>query len=161
MSVWILREIPGTLVFAGELGMRGHEWVWYAAGSAVFAALTAILGKRGVETLPSNLATGIRTAVVLVLIAGIVIARQEWKIATGSLKGIGWLVLSGLATGASWLCYYRALQLAPASRVAPIDKLSVPLVIVLGILLLGEPVSAPVMIGGGLITAGVLVIAMS
>lgn len=135
-------------------------WQAFALGSAAFAALTAILGKVGVGEVNSNLATLIRTGVILVVAAGIVTARGEWE-PPGKLSRFGalMLVLSGVATGLSWLCYYRALQMAPASRVAPIDKLSVALVILLAVLFLGEPLTWKVAAGGGLVVAGVLVLA--
>ncbi|MDB5977057.1 MAG: phosphonate utilization associated putative rane protein [Nevskia sp.] len=137
-----------------------HGWLLFALGSAFFAGLTAILGKIGVSGVNSNLATLIRTVVILGFAGVLVVARREWG-GIGDVDGRSWtfLVLSGLATGASWLCYYRALQLAPASRVAPIDKLSVVVAIVLGLLVLKEPLSLKLLLGGGLIVAGTLVIA--
>ncbi|MEO2089036.1 MAG: EamA family transporter [Gemmataceae bacterium] len=137
-------------------------WQLFAVGSAVFAALTAILGKLGVSEVNSNLATLIRTVVILAVTAAIVTARGEWE-PFGKLSrfGVLMLVLSGVATGLSWLCYYRALQMAPASRVAPIDKLSVAMVIVLAVLFLGEPLTWKVALGGGLVVLGVLVLAWS
>lgn len=134
------------------------NWVWFALASAGFAALTAIFGKLGVVGLNSNLATLIRTIVILAVIAGIVTLRGEWQ-RPGQIGARSWvfLVLSGIATGLSWLCYYRALQLGPVSRVAPLDKLSVALTIVLSVLVLGEPLTWPVAIGGGMIVAGSLV----
>ena len=98
------------------------QWVLFAIASAFFAGLTAVLAKAGVETVDSNLATLIRTAVILVFAAGIVLATRAWQ-SPGVLapRTLILLVLSGLATGASWLCYFRALQLGQASRVAPID----------------------------------------
>jgi transporter family protein len=135
-------------------------WVFYALGSALFAGLTAILGKIGVSAINSNLATLIRTAVVLGFVAVLVLARREWEGLDGvSAKTWTFLALSGLATGASWLCYYRALQLAPASSVAPVDKLSVLVAIVLGVLFLGEPLSARLVVGGLLIAVGSILIA--
>lgn len=135
-------------------------WLLFALGSAFFAGLTAILGKLGVAGLNSNLATLIRTIVILFVTAGIVSLRDEWsmprEIATRPLT---FLVLSGVATGLSWLCYYRALQLAPASLVAPIDKLSVVFAIVLGVVVLGEPLTWRLALGGALIVGGALVIA--
>ena len=102
------------------------NWVFFAIGSAFFAGLTAILGKLGVEGINSNLATFIRTIVVLLVTAGIISARNEWQLPQHiAAKPLTFLILSGIATGLSWLCYYRALQMAPASWVAPIDKLSV------------------------------------
>ncbi|WP_233141983.1 EamA family transporter [Aggregatibacter actinomycetemcomitans] len=136
------------------------NWVWFAIGSAFFAGLTAILGKLGVEGLNSNLATFIRTVVILFMIVAIISMRNEWQLPQHiATKPVIFLVLSGVATGFSWLCYYRALQLAPASWVAPIDKLSVVIAIVLGVTILGEPVSMKLLIGAGLILSGVLVLA--
>lgn len=135
-------------------------WQWFALGSAFFAALTAILGKVGVSVVNSNLATFIRTVVILIVAAAIISFRREWEPLGGlSRLGVTMLVLSGVATGLSWLCYYRAIQMAPASRVAPIDKLSVALVIVLALLFLGEPLTWKIAVGGGLVVAGVLVLA--
>ena len=97
------------------------NWVFFAIGSAFFAGLTAILGKLGVEGINSNLATFIRTIVVLLVTAGIISARNEWQLPQHiAAKPFTFLILSGVATGLSWLCYYRALQMAPASWVAPI-----------------------------------------
>lgn len=103
-------------------------WLPYALGSAMFAALTAIFGKIGVESISSNLATFVRTIVILITTALILTCRHEWQRPQNlSGRGAAFLVLSGLATGLSWLCCYRALQFGPASKVAPIDKLSVAL----------------------------------
>lgn len=138
-----------------------ESWLLFALGSALFAALTAVFGKLGVVGINSNLATFIRTLVIVVVIAGIISLRQEWEKPAGlPLHSWVFLVLSGIATGLSWLCYYRALQLGPVSKVAPIDKLSVALVIVFGLLFLGERPSLPLLIGGGLIVAGAMVIAL-
>src|SRR3954471_24803890 len=102
------------------------SWQWFALGSAFFAGLTAILGKVGVSEINSHLATLIRTAVVLVVSALLVTGLGAWEpLSKLSGRGVLFLVLSGVATGLSWLCYYRALQTGPASQVAPIDKLSV------------------------------------
>jgi transporter family protein len=138
-----------------------ESWLLFALGSAFFAALTALFGKLGVAGINSNLATFIRTIVILLVTAGILSLRHEWARPTG-LPTSSWvfLVLSGIATGLSWLCYYRALQLGPVSRVAPIDKLSVAIAIVLGVLLLGEQVSWSLAIGGGLIVLGAIIIAV-
>ena len=141
-----------------------ESWLLFARGSALFAALAAAFGKLGVAGINSDLATFIRTLVIVVVIAGIVSLRQEWQQPAGvSLHSWLFLVLSGIATGLSWLCYYRALQLGPVtvSKVAPIDKLSVALVIVFGLLFLGEKPGLPLLIGGGLIVAGAMVIAFS
>lgn len=135
-------------------------WLPFALGSAFFAALTAILGKVGVADLNSNLATLVRTAVVLVLTAAIVSARGEWTLPKAvAAKPLVFLVLSGAATGLSWLCYWRAMQLAPASVVGPVDKLSVAFTIALGVAVLGEPLTWRVAAGGALVVLGVLLIA--
>lgn len=136
------------------------SWIFFALGSALFGGLTAILAKIGVAGIDSNLATFYRTAVVLLAAGFIVTARGDW-VGIGAVSARSWtfLALSGLATAASWLCYYRALQLAPASRVAPIDKLSVVVAILLGVLMLGEPVNARFIAGAALIVGGVLLIA--
>ncbi|MBS0462231.1 MAG: EamA family transporter [Proteobacteria bacterium] len=135
-----------------------ESWVLFAIGSAFFAGLTAVLGKFGVAGINSNLATLIRTVVILVVIAAIVSARNEWR-PSAPIATHTWvfLILSGIATGLSWLCYYRALQLGPVTRVAPIDKLSVAFAIVLGLVFVGEALSWPVVVGGLLILAGSMV----
>jgi len=136
------------------------SWKLFALASAFFAGLTAILGKLGVAGLNSNLATLIRTVVIIVLTAAIVTMRNEWSWPRDtSMRSVIFLLLSGIATGLSWLFYYRALQMAPASMVAPIDKLSVVFAIVLGVLVLGEPLTWKVGLGGGLVTIGALVLA--
>jgi transporter family protein len=141
--------------------MSDSPWLGFALGSAFFAGLTAILGKLGVAGMSSNLATFVRTIVILALTAAIVTLRREWAPPQGAaaVKPVAFLVLSGIATGLSWLCYYRALQLAPASLVAPIDKLSVAFAIVLGVAVLGEPFTWRLALGGALVVAGALVIA--
>lgn len=137
------------------------NWLIFAFGSAFFAGLTAILGKLGVEGINSNLATFIRTIVIFFVVGAIITARNEWQLPQHiAAKPFTFLILSGVATGLSWLCYYRALQLAPASWVAPIDKLSVVIAIVLGIVVLGEAVSLRLIIGSLLICSGVLVLAL-
>jgi transporter family protein len=137
------------------------DWRIFALGSAVFAALTAVFGKVGVAELNSDLATFVRTLVIVCVTALLVTARNEWQRPTTlSYKGVGFLVLSGLATGLSWVCYYRALQLAPASRVAPIDKLSVVLVVIFAAAFLGEPLTWKVGLGATLVAVGALVIAL-
>jgi transporter family protein len=132
-------------------------WLYYALLSASAAALTAILAKVGVEGVPSTLATAIRTAVVVVFVWGMAFGLNEHR-ALGSVsrRSFVFLFLSGLGTGISWLAYFRALQLGPASRVAPIDKLSLPLTIVLAALCLGESVTLRLAIGVGLMTVGAL-----
>jgi transporter family protein len=137
------------------------DWRVFALGSAGFAALTAIFGKVGVSEINSNLATFYRTLVILGVSALLVSARQEWQApATLSTRGLIFLVLSGVATGLSWLCYFRALQMAPASRVAPIDKLSVVFVVLFAALLLGERLTWKVGLGSVLITGGVILTAL-
>jgi transporter family protein len=137
------------------------NWITWAILSAVFAAATALLAKVGVAHVDSNLAMALRTTVVLVFAWAIVFALgKHGEIRTLDHRAILFLALSGLATGLSWICYFRALQLGPASRVAPIDKLSVPLVIVFAWLLLGEKLTASALVGGLLITAGAVVIAL-
>ena len=136
------------------------SWQAFALGSAFFAGLTAILGKLGVEGLNSNLATLIRTVVIFFVTAGIVSLRGEWAWPRdASLRSVGFLIASGVATGLSWLLYDRALQMAPASLVAPIDKLSVAFAIVLAVVFLGETFTLKLALGGALVLAGVLVLA--
>jgi transporter family protein len=138
-----------------------NHWVLFALGSAFFAALTAIFGKLGVSEINSNLATLIRTVVILVMVAGIVVFRNEWQpLDKISSFGLSMLVLSAIATGLSWLCYYRALQLGPASRVAPIDKLSIVFVIAFAALFLGETITRKTMLGGLLVVSGAILLAI-
>ena len=132
-------------------------WLAYAFVSAGAAALTAILAKIGVEGVPSNLATAIRTVVITVFAWAIVtVTGERHALATISRRSFLFLVLSGVATGISWMAYYRALQLAPASRVSPIDKLSLPLTIVLAVLFLGESIGWRLGVGVALMTAGAI-----
>ncbi len=134
-------------------------WWTYALLSAFFASLTAIFGKMGVAQVNSNLATGIRTIVIMVMIWSIVLVRGEAKgLGSISRHSLLFLVLSGIATGLSWLCYFRALQLGNVSQVAPIDKLSVALTILLAFLFLGETITVKTAIGAGLIIAGTVVL---
>jgi len=131
------------------------DWRAFAVGSAFFAALTAIFGKVGVAEMNSDVATLLRTIVILLLTGLIVTARGEWQRPDGlSTKGVLFLVLSGLATGLSWLCYYRALQLGPASRVAPVDKLSVVLVVIFAAVFLNEALTWKVGLGAVLVSIG-------
>lgn len=136
-------------------------WVLYALLSAVFAALVSILAKIGLKGINSNLATAIRTFVVLLMAWGIVFLSGKHKEFT-SLTSKNWrfLIYSGLATGASWLFYFRALQLGDVSKVAPIDKLSVVFTIILAFIFLGETVNLKAIIGGLLIAAGTLVLVL-
>ena len=134
-------------------------WLTWALLSAAFAALTAILAKLGVSGIDANLATAIRTSVVVVFTWLIAAFSGSRDIAAIPGRSWGWLVLSGIATGLSWLCYFHALRVGPASRVAPIDKLSVVLVIVFAALFLGERLTPAKGIGVLLMAAGAIVIA--
>ena len=136
-------------------------WFWFALASAVFAALTSILAKVGIEGVNSNLATALRTVVVLVMAWGMVFLTDAQKgISEISQKSWLFLILSGLATGASWLCYYKALQLGEASKVVPIDKLSVVITLVLAFVFLHEKFTARSLAGCILIGAGTLVMVL-
>ena len=136
-------------------------WVIYAILSAVFAALTSILAKVGIEGVNSNLATAIRTAVVLLMSWGMVfITNAQGGISSISQKSWIFLILSGVATGASWLCYYKALQMGEASKVVPIDKLSVVITLVLAFLFLKEKFTPKSVIGCLLIGIGTLIMVL-
>ena len=137
------------------------NWTFWALLSAVFAALTAIFGKIGVAGVGADFATFIRTVVILGAIALILSVTNGWQ-GFGSVSARSWvfLVLSGLATGASWLCYYRALQIGDAARVTPIDKMSVVLVALFGVAFLGERLSAVNWAGVGLIAVGAVLVAL-
>lgn len=142
--------------------MKGFDeaWQFWAVGSAVFAALTAVFAKVGVEEVGSDLATFVRTVVILVLLGAILAATGQFQ-APGSIspRSYVFLVLSGVATGASWLCYFRALKLGDAARVAPIDKLSVVLVAVFGVFFLREHLSPSHWLGVALIALGAMLVA--
>ena len=134
-------------------------WVVFALLSALFAALTSIFAKIGMEGINSNLATAIRTVVVLIMAWCIVfMTGKHNQIADITTKSWIYLVLSGLATGLSWLCYFYALQIGDASKVVPIDKFSVVITIVLAFIVLGETVTMKTIIGGVLITLGTFVL---
>lgn len=137
------------------------NWLIAAFLSAVFAALTAILAKIGVKDVNSNLATAIRTFVILLFAWGIVLFQGVHK-QLGSISRVSllFLILSGVATGLSWLFYFRALQIGDASKVAPIDKLSLVLTIVFAAIILKEKLTFPIALGAGLMTAGALIIAL-
>ena len=138
------------------------SWIVWAMLSATFAALTAIFAKVGVETVNSDLATFIRTVVILAVLGAILAARGLFQPLTSiSARTYLFLGLSGLATGASWLCYFRALQLGDAARVAPIDKLSVVLVAIFGVIFLGEQLTISGWLGVLLIGSGAVVVALS
>jgi bacterial/archaeal transporter family protein len=136
------------------------SWQFWAVLSAVFAALTAIFAKIGIENVNSDFATFVRTIVILVTLACILAATGQFQ-APGSVSGRTYLflVLSGLATGGSWICYFRALKIGQAAQVAPIDKLSVVLVAIFGAVLLGERLSAPNWLGVALIAVGAVLVA--
>jgi transporter family protein len=136
-------------------------WVFWSLLAAVFAAATAILAKVGVRDTPSDLATLVRTLVVVAFAGLIVIATGQWR-GVGELSPRTWLFLglSGLVTGASWLCYFRALKLGDAARVAPLDKLSVVLVAVLGTAFLGEQLSLKNWLGVAMIAGGAVLVAL-
>ncbi|MGC1467239.1 MAG: EamA family transporter [Pseudolabrys sp.] len=136
------------------------SWQIWAVGSAIFAALTAIFAKIGVENVNSDLATFIRTIVVIVTLAFLLLATGEFQ-SPASISGRSYLflLLSGLGTGASWLCYFRALKLGQAAQVAPIDKLSVVLVALFGAVFLGERLTTPNWVGVALIAVGAILVA--
>jgi len=129
----------------------------WAFGSAIFAGITAVLAKKGVEGVPANLALAVRVAVVLVFAVAIAILTQQADVKSVTSRQWIFLALSGIATGLSWLCYFRALKLGPVAKVAPIDKLSFVLAMVLGVLFLKEKPAPNVWIGAAVIVVGVLI----
>ena len=136
------------------------QWQLWAVLAAVTAALTSLLAKLGVQGVPSNLATLLRTVVVLLLLVAVVIGRGEWQSPLElPRRSMVFLLLSGLATGVSWLCWFRAIQLGPLARVAPIDKLSVVIVAALGVLLLGETLNPWQWLGVALMGGGAVLLA--
>lgn len=136
-------------------------WLFYALLSALFAAFTAIFAKMGVANINSNLATGIRTVVILLMVWCIIFAKGEEKgMSTLSKQNIIFLTISGIATGLSWLFYFKALQIGKVSQVAPIDKLSVAIAIILSVIFLKETLTLKTLIGAGLIIAGTIVLAL-
>ena len=136
------------------------SWQLWAVLSAGFAALTAIFAKVGVESVNSDFATFIRTIVILFALGAILASTGQWQsLGSVSLRSYSFLILSGLATGGSWVCYFRALKLGDAARVAPIDKLSVVLVAVFGVVFLGERLSTSNWLGVVLIAAGAILVA--
>jgi transporter family protein len=138
------------------------SWIFWALLSAVFAAATALLAKVGVAGIDSNLATAIRTSVILIFTWAIAIGLEKHNALTAiSRRSWLFLVLSGVCTGLSWLCYFRALQLGPASSVAPVDKLSVVIVILGAALFLGERLTLMKAVGGSLIAIGAVVLALA
>jgi transporter family protein len=136
------------------------QWQLWAVLAAVTAALTSLLAKLGVQGVPSNLATLLRTVVVLLLLVAVVIGRGEWQSPLElPRRSMVFLLLSGLATGVSWLCWFRAIQLGPLARVAPIDKLSAVIVAALGVLLLGETLNPWQWLGVALMGGGAVLLA--
>jgi transporter family protein len=139
-----------------------QSWQFWALLAAIFAALTAILAKLGVDQVNADFATFFRTIVVAVVLAGLLTALGEWRpLSSLSPHSLVFLTLSGLATGASWLCYFRALKLGNAAQVAPIDKLSVVFVAIFAATFLGEHLSWQAWIGVGLITTGAIIVAVN
>lgn len=139
------------------VGSKGQSWLLFAVGSAFFAALTSILGKVGIEGIESNLGTAIRTVVVLAMSWVMVfVTRKQSQVRGIPRKELGFVLASGVATGASWLCFYRALQEGPASVVLPIDKLSILVTIVFSFLVLGERLTRRSLFGLALIVAGTM-----
>lgn len=158
----MLRESRLRLVCCLSIAkLHPMQWLSWSLLSAFFAAATALLAKAGMSEINSNLATAWRTSVVLVFVWGIALATNRPEAIT-ELSKRNWLflVLSGIATGLSWLCYFRALQLGDVSRVAPVDKLSVVFVIVFAALFLGEPLTWRTIAGGGMIAAGAVILAL-
>ncbi|GBU23277.1 hypothetical protein R80B4_03194 [Fibrobacteres bacterium R8-0-B4] len=138
---------------------ENNQWILFAFLSAFFAALTSILAKIGIQNVNSNLATAIRTVVVLVMAWAIVFATGKHSgIANVGYKSLLFLILSGIATGLSWLCYYRALQIGDASKVIPIDKFSLVIGMAMAFIILKETVTVKTVIGGALITVGTFVL---
>ena len=152
-GTWLMIEKKsGTSATSSSKG-----WFWYAAGSAIFASLTSILGKVGVSDIGSNLGTAIRTSVVLVMAWVMVfVTGKQKEVSKVPRRELGFLWLSGLATGASWLCYYRALQDGPASVVAPVDKLSILVTVAFSAIVFGEKLSRKAALGLALNVAGTL-----
>ena len=136
-------------------------WFYWAVMSAVFAALTAIFAKIGIQNVDSDLATLVRTAIILVVLSGFVIYAHKWSNPL-ELSGKTWsfLVLSGLATGASWVCYFRALKIGNAAKVAPVDKMSVILVAIFAVIFLGDRPNLREWSGIALVAAGIIVLAL-
>lgn len=136
-------------------------WLPWAVGSAVFAALTAVFAKTGLDGIDSDFATLLRTGMIAIVLGGVVVSLGKWRDPmTLPHRSLGFLALSALTTGASWVCYFRALKIGDASRVAPVDKLSVVLVAVFAVVFLGERPSPRDWVGIGMVTAGVIVLAL-
>lgn len=137
------------------------DWKVYALASACFAGVTAILAKVGVKDIPSNFATLIRTSIIILFLSVLVAFRHEWQNPLElNRKSLVFLLLSGIATGLSWLCYFRALQIGPASLVAPLDKLSLIFAVIFSVMFLGERLNAIQWTGAVLMTVGALMVAL-
>lgn len=163
----VLVIAAGIFLMIEKKDVTGQEkkgkagWMAYAVGSAFFASLTAILGKIGITGVESNLGTAVRTAVVLVMAWGMVfVTGKQYEVKHIDRKELGFICLSGIATGASWLCYYRALQEGPASVVAPIDKLSVLVTVAFSYLVFKEKLNRKSLAGLALLTAGTVAMAV-
>lgn len=163
----VLAIAAGILLMIEKQDVKEQEqkgktgWMLYAAGSAFFASLTAVLGKIGISGVESNLGTAIRTEVVLVMAWGMVfITGKQREVKHIDRKELAFICLSGIATGASWLCYYRALQEGPASVVAPIDKLSVLVTVIFSYFVFGEKLKGRALAGLALLTVGTVVMAV-
>jgi len=153
--------MPSSMSIGGFRMSHSSPWFIWALLSAVFAALTAILAKLGVQGVDPDLATLLRTVVVIVALSGLVVVTGKWRSPSDlSVSTLLFLALSGLATGASWVCYFRALKIGEASKVAPVDKFSVVLVAVFAFLFLAERPSARDWLGICLIAAGVVLLAV-
>lgn len=157
----VVAIVAGTMLMIerkdAPAGNKGQSWLLFAVGSAFFAALTSILGKVGIEGIESNLGTAIRTVVVLAMSWVMVfVTRKQSQVRGIPRKELGFVLASGVATGASWLCFYRALQEGPASVVLPIDKLSILVTIVFSFLVLGERLTRRSLSGLALIVAGTM-----
>ena len=153
-TILMIEKKPGT-----EQNGPGRRWLLFALGSAVFASLTAILGKTGIEGVESNLGTAIRTCVVLVMSWVMVfVSGKQWEVRHISRREMGFICLSGLATGASWLCYYRALRDGPASVVVPVDKLSILVTVLFSYLVFHEKLSHRAWLGLAGVVAGTLLL---
>lgn len=153
--------VPGQCLLEEQLMESSSAWIMWALLSAVFAALTAVLAKIGLEGIDSDLATLVRTAVILVLLSMFVMATGKWQNPlTLPHRTLLFLTLSGAATGVSWVCYFRALQIGEASKVAPVDKLSVLLVAVFAVFFLHERPSVREWTGILMVGAGVLVLSL-
>lgn len=159
LGTWLMLD-PSSQFSALQninLSSTGSRWILFAAGSAVFASLSAILGKVGIDHVDSNVGTAIRTMVVLGMSwIMVLVSHKQDTISKISRRELGFILASGLATGASWLCYYRALQMGPASGVVPIDKLSILVTVFFGVFVLHEKLSKVACLGLAIQTAGTL-----